>query len=515
MDEAEAADDDEEEEDFEDERLKEADEVLDKDVEAAIAAVERRHETNREFMKKGADEIAEEYKRRHQEEAKMKQKFDNREILPGSARDVSVAQQSLLPSVRDPQIFKIKCKTGFELQLVRSIMLKSIDMKKNGGIIKIKSVFCNSTKGVVYVEALSEAFVKETIQGLRLLYITSVAPIPVLEMTSVLNAPVKKKPLRIGQWVRIKQGVLKGDLARVVNIFEGGARAFIQAVPRPDYADVNAVINGGDLSAIRNKKSASGGESSLRPVARLFDPAEVLKEIPNAYVARNSHPSDPTRQQYDIWNNQHFRNGFLYKDVSTATFLDTVDVRPKLEELLLFRGTKKSKGAQRDEDLYDDGDDVEETVDDDDATESGRAVNSNVNFVKELAEQIKSMGEEEEKDQVSPFVPGDMVMVIGGEMQNLVARVVSVDDATHVAKIRAVNQHLLSGIDTIDIEVDLLVKYIETGCHVKVITGNNVGQTGRVVSVNKVDGNYVAVIITDGVNSEIVVNVGHIQVRIY
>ena len=40
--------------------------------------------------------------------------------------------QSLLPSVMDPKIFKLKCKPGNELLLVRSVMLKAIDMRNKG-----------------------------------------------------------------------------------------------------------------------------------------------------------------------------------------------------------------------------------------------------------------------------------------------------------------------------------------------------------------------------------------------
>ena len=39
-----------------------------------------------------------------------------------------------------------------------------------GGLLKIKSAFCSGVKGLIYVEALSEAFAKEIIVGLRMIY---------------------------------------------------------------------------------------------------------------------------------------------------------------------------------------------------------------------------------------------------------------------------------------------------------------------------------------------------------
>jgi hypothetical protein len=51
--------------------------------------------------------------------------------------------QSLLPSVMDPKIFKLKCKPGNELLLVRSVMLKAIDMRNKGEKNRsLHTVFC-------------------------------------------------------------------------------------------------------------------------------------------------------------------------------------------------------------------------------------------------------------------------------------------------------------------------------------------------------------------------------------
>jgi hypothetical protein len=46
---------------------------------------------------------------------------------------------------------------------------------------------------------------------------------------------------------------------------------------------------------------------------------------------------------------------------------------------------------------------------------------------------------------------------------------------------------------------------------VKVVGGKYMGRTGRVVSVKTVDGSSVAIILTDGINTEIQSNVGNLQ----
>jgi hypothetical protein len=46
----------------------------------------------------------------------------------------------------------------------------------------------------------------------------------------------------------------------------------------------------------------------------------------------------------------------------------------------------------------------------------------------------------------------------------------------------------------------------------KVVSGKYLGQTGRVVSVDIVDGDQLASILTDGINTEIRCSVGQLQV---
>ena len=416
--------------------------VPDKEALAAEERVKMRHEANKLFMKESAQDIAEQYRIRHLQEKEFKNNYG---IASESGRaNIAVAQQSLLPSTKDPKIFKLKCKPGSEMQLVRSIMLKTFsENSKDGGFAKIKSAFCTGSKGFIYVEALNETFAKQIINGLRGMYGNSFAQIPVSEMTSVLSVTVKKKPMAVGQWVRLKRGTLKGDLARIVDLFDGGQRAFIQAVPRPDYSTTE------DTSDEPKSTTKAATANKVRPQQRLFDPQEAKGNKHS--VGRAHHPCDSTNIPFDTWKNEYYRDGFVFREVNVSTFLDDTNVTPRLEELQMFR-PRKNKSDEND--------------DDEDEDESGKGTGTNASFIKELAQQIDNIvGEEEGKDSMNPFVPGDLVKVMKGEMRNLIAKVVSVNDATRVARIVPFESSLTTEMD---FEMDILQKHIFPGSHVKV-----------------------------------------------
>jgi hypothetical protein len=40
---------------------------------------------------------------------------------------------------------------------------------------------------------------------------------------------------------------------------------------------------------------------------------------------------------FDFWNNEHYQDGFMWKEVNVDTFLNPDNVNPRLEELQLFR----------------------------------------------------------------------------------------------------------------------------------------------------------------------------------
>lgn len=181
------------------------------------------------------------------------------------------------------------------------------------------------------------------------------------------------------------------------------------------------------------------------------------------------------------------------------------DVNPTLEELQLFKPSKKVQKDYDDEDFYDaDGRRRKKEEDDDDDDDNL----AQKGFLKELAEQMSHITDEEmrEMSKVAPFVPGDLVQVTEGEMRNLIAKVISVNDANGVASIIPYNNTATT--ETL-VETRLLTRYIFPGAHIKVVSGKYMGQTGWVVSVMETDSDDVAAVITDSINTEIQVNVGH------
>jgi transcription elongation factor SPT5 len=183
--------------------------------------------------------------------------------------------------------------------------------------------------------------------------------------------------------------------------------------------------------------------------------------------------------------------------VKVETYLNTADAAPKIHELTMFREQSKQ----------------EETVesDDDDRSEAGHPNGKQTSFMVELARQLdldeatKTGG----ADKVVPFRTGDVVQVTDGEFRNLRGTILSINEAAQQATLRPIHTEDLGNIT---VETALLVKYIRPGAHIKVVNGTHIGQTGRVVSIHKVDGDLIAAILADGTNTEFSANVSHLQV---
>ncbi|RYG99685.1 hypothetical protein EON65_50055 [archaeon] len=60
--------------------------------------MQRRHERQREFLNKSAEDIAREYEERHRYEEKVKETYEGYEMGAGGGA-IPIAQQSLLPKV--------------------------------------------------------------------------------------------------------------------------------------------------------------------------------------------------------------------------------------------------------------------------------------------------------------------------------------------------------------------------------------------------------------------------------
>ena len=105
-------------------------EILGEDEIAARELVEQRHKKNREMLSTDAAELASRYEQAHKAD-RRRQKIMREVSAAGGVGQGTVAQQALLPSIKDPSIWRIKC-VGKEFQLVRAILMKHLDTEEIG-----------------------------------------------------------------------------------------------------------------------------------------------------------------------------------------------------------------------------------------------------------------------------------------------------------------------------------------------------------------------------------------------
>ena len=120
----------------------------------------------------------------------------------------------------------------------------------------------------------------------------------------------------MGQFVRIRRGLLKGDLAKILLIYEGGNKAIIQAVPRPDYL-----------------KEGKFRSNNVRPPQVLFS----IEEAAAAECEVNRRRMPLLNETMHYWENDFYRNGFLIKDVYLSSYVTSENVKPSVEEIQMFR----------------------------------------------------------------------------------------------------------------------------------------------------------------------------------
>ena len=118
-----------------------------------------------------------------------------------------------------------------------------------------------------------------------------------------------------------------------------------------------------------------------------------------------------------FFQNEFYKNGYMIKEVAVNSYITAEDVRATVEEMQLFR-EKKAK--------------ANEDYDDFDGTKSD--ISSAQTLMDDLLDLQADGGEETYR---IPFIPGDMVQVLSGELRNLVGKVKSVDEATQVTRTQA------------------------------------------------------------------------------
>ncbi|ESQ52016.1 hypothetical protein EUTSA_v10017893mg, partial [Eutrema salsugineum] len=334
-----------------------------------------------------------------------------------------VDQQALLPSVRDPKLWMVKCAIGREREVAVCLMQKVID---RGSDFKIRSVIAlDHLQNYIYVEADMEAHVKEVIKGMRYIFANhKILLVPIKEMADVLSVKSKTIDLSRDTWVRMKLGIYKGDLAQVVDVDNVRRRVTVKLIPRID------------LQVLANKLE---GREIVKKQAFVPPPRFMNVEEARELHIRVEHRRDRmTGDYFENIGGMLFKEGFLYKKVSTKS-IAAQNVTPTFDELERFK--KPSE-------------------------------NGEIDFV-----DLSTLFANRKKGH---FMKGDEVIVIKGDLKNMKGLVEKVDEETVLIRSELKGLHYPLAVNERE-----LCKYFEPGNHVKVVSGTHEGATGMVVKVDQ------------------------------
>jgi len=385
--------------------------------------------------------------------ARLRERY-GRQNLKAGAGSAIVPQRLLLPTTKDPRIWRMKCKPGKEREIIFTLQHRILERERSREPIKIISAFERSgpMAGSIYVEARRQEDVEPALQGIPNMFM-SYKPmlVPLEEMPDLLRTK-KSKQLEPGMYVRMKRNLYAGDLALVEDVEPNGTTITIKLVPRLDYGlseDSNAAMEADRQGGLKRKKI----QFAQRPPARLFSETEARKRH-SKYLTRGAGMSG------NSWNYQGktYVDGFLIEDVRLS-HVQTEEVNPTLEEV-----TKFASGA-------------------DDGTE-------NLDLAA-LAATLKT-------SQIAHYLPGDRVEIYRGEQRGVSGRAVQVYG--DVVRLRVEHGSLVG--QTVEAPARDLRKVFKEGDHVKVVSGSK--YTDEVGMVVRIKDDRVT-ILTDSNQQEIIV----------
>ncbi|KAK1899562.1 Transcription elongation factor SPT5 [Dissostichus eleginoides] len=241
------------------------------------------------------------------------------EHFAGGSEELSddITQQQLLPGVKDPNLWTVKCKRATAIALMR----KFVAYQFTDTPLQIKSVVApDHVKGYIYVESYKQTHVKAAIEGIGNLRmgLWNQQMVPIKEMTDVLKVVKEVTNLKPKSWVRLKRGLYKDDIAQVDYVEPSQNTISLKMIPRIDLDRIKAKMSLKDWFAKRKKFK--------RPAQRLFD-AEKIRSLGGEV----SHDGD-----FMIFEaNRYSRKGFLFKSFAMSAVI-TDGVKPTLSELEKF-----------------------------------------------------------------------------------------------------------------------------------------------------------------------------------
>ncbi|XP_071058794.1 transcription elongation factor SPT5-like, partial [Pseudochaenichthys georgianus] len=161
------------------------------------------------------------------------------EHFAGGSEELSddITQQQLLPGVKDPNLWTVKCKIGEERATAIALMRKFVAYQFTDTPLQIKSVVApDHVKGYIYVESYKQTHVKAAIEGIGNLRmgLWNQQMVPIKEMTDVLKVVKEVTNLKPKSWVRLKRGLYKDDIAQVDYVEPSQNTISLKMIPRID-----------------------------------------------------------------------------------------------------------------------------------------------------------------------------------------------------------------------------------------------------------------------------------------
>ncbi|KAL6926883.1 hypothetical protein ACO0SA_003964 [Hanseniaspora valbyensis] len=366
------------------------------------------------------EKIAAEFTKRHKQNAKRAA-----EQL-AAYNEGFIPQRFLLPSVDTAIIWGVRCRPGQEKALIRKLFLRkqTLDANPQTKNLKIWSIFQrDSFPGRIYIESPKAAVVEKFLKGVPDIYFNQKILVPVQELPSLLSATKKANEVEIesDSYVRIRSGIYKNDLAKVLEVSPNKLSVLLKIVPRIVYEYEEEDLGNGK----RKRKTINAAN---RPPQALFNPTLALRSDPNNYSMRND---------IYIFRNEEYDDGYLIKEFKINRLI-TENIIPTVDELTKLNG--KSGG---DLDL------------------------ATVSMNLRKAQQANSV-----------FQTGDTVEILSGEQKGSKAVVQTLISASIVlVKLFGFNQPSEYPSST-------LRKIFQTGDHVAVINGDHNGDSGLVLNIN-------------------------------
>uniref|UniRef100_A0A1A9UYD5 Transcription elongation factor SPT5 n=1 Tax=Glossina austeni TaxID=7395 RepID=A0A1A9UYD5_GLOAU len=365
------------------------------------------------------DEIEEYLRKKYADESIAKRHFGD----GGEEMSDEITQQTLLPGIKDPNLWMIKCRIGEEKATALLLMRKFLTYLNTDEPLQIKSVVApEGVKGYIYVESYKQTHVKTAIENVGNLRMGQWKQemVPIKEMTDVLKVVKEQVGLKVKQWVRLKRGLYKDDIAQVDYVDLAQNQAHLKLLPRIDYTRMRGALRSTSNEADNKQKK------KRRPPAKPFDPEAVRA------IGGEVH-SDGDFLLFE--GNRYSRKGFLYKNFTMSAILAD-GVKPTLAELERFE--------EQPEDV-------------------------NLEIV---------TGVKDDPTVAHSFSMGDNVEVCLGDLENLQAKIIAIDGG--MITVMPKHQDLK---DPLVFKANELRKYFKTGDHARVLAGRYEGETGLIIRV--------------------------------